>query len=134
MKLERHKKLAREFFERFSAHDIAGALDTLTEDVTWLIVGKPETLPAASVYDKEKITRLLRGMDSQLTGGLKMTVKGVIAEGEKVAVEVESYGKLKNGRIYNNTYHFLLVMRDGKITEVREYLDTQHVYAIWFQP
>lgn len=27
----------------------------------------------------------------------------------------------------------LLTIRDGKISSVREYLDTQHVFAIWFQ-
>jgi ketosteroid isomerase-like protein len=28
----------------------------------------------------------------------------------------------------------LMVIRDGKITAVREYLDTRHVDAVWFQP
>jgi len=72
-------------------------------------------------------------MASQLKDGLKMTVKGLIAEGDKVAVEVESYGELQNGRVYNNEYHFSITIRDGKISEVREYLDTQHVFATWFQ-
>jgi ketosteroid isomerase-like protein len=134
MSIERNKKLAREFFMRFSTNDIAGALDVLAEDATWWIVGKPETLAAAGVYNKEAIARLLQGMFGQLADGLRMTVKGVIAEDEKVAVEVESHGELKNGRVYNNTYHFALVMHEGKISEVREYLDTQHVYATWVQP
>jgi hypothetical protein len=51
-----------------------------------------------------------------------------------VALEVESYGKLKNGRIYNQQYHTLMVIRDGKISAVREYLDTQHVFEVWFKP
>jgi ketosteroid isomerase-like protein len=63
-----------------------------------------------------------------------MTVKGAIAEGDKVALEIESYGKLQNGRIYNNEYHVLMTIRDGKICDVKEYLDTQHVAATWFQP
>ena len=37
------------------------------------------------------------------------------AEGDRVAVEAESHGELKNGKTYNNTYHFLFVFRDGKI-------------------
>jgi hypothetical protein len=49
------------------------------------------------------------------------------------AIELESYGELRNGRVYNNEYHTLLTIRDGKIREVREYLDTQHVLATWFR-
>jgi uncharacterized protein len=50
-----------------------------------------------------------------------------------VALEVESDGELLNGRRYNQQYHFLLTVREGKISAVREYLDTQHVFATWFQ-
>lgn len=65
--------------------------------------------------------------------GLRMTVKSLMAEGDKVALEVESYGELRNGRIYNQEYHFSITIRDGKISAVREYLDTQHVFTTWFQ-
>ncbi len=133
MSLEDNKKLATELFARFNANDIAGALDTMTDDVTWWIAGKPEQQPAAGTYDKEKVARLLNRMASQLKDGLRMTVKGLTAEDDRVAVEVDSYGELQNGRIYNQQYHFLLTIRDGKIGAIREYLDTQHVFATWFQ-
>ena len=133
MNIEQNKKLATDFFARFSANDIAGALDLMTDDATWWIAGKPDQLPAAGEYSKERVARLLHNMGGQLKNGLKMTVKGAIAEGDKVAVEAESYGELQNGRIYNQGYHFLITIRDGKISSVREYLDTQHVFATWFQ-
>lgn len=133
MNLEHNKKVASDFLACFSANDVAGALDAMTDDVTWRIVGKPELLSAAGVHNKEQIARVFHGMLGQLKNGLQMTVKGAIAEGDKVAVEAESYGELQNGRIYNNTYHFLMTIRDGKICDVREYLDTQHVFATWFQ-
>ena len=41
---------------------------------------------------------------------------------------------LTNGRIYNQQYHFLLTFRDGKISAVREYLDTQHANDVWLRP
>jgi uncharacterized protein len=132
MSIEANKQVAMRFFERFSANDIQGALDTMSEDATWWIAGKKEQLPAAGVYGKEKIGRLFHNLTGQLKGGLKMRVKGMIAEGDKVAVEVESYGELKNGRVYRQEYHPLMTFRDGKISAVREYLDTQHVFATWF--
>lgn len=133
MNIAENKQLASEFFARFSANDIAGALDLLTDDASWWIAGKPDQLPAAGAHSKEQIARVLFGMAGQLKDGLRMTVKSLIAEGDRVAVEVESYGKLQSGRVYNNEYHFLLTIRAGRISGVKEYLDTQHVFATWFQ-
>ena len=133
MSVEENKHLAHQFVARFTANDIAGALDLMTDDAAWWIAGKPDQLPAAGVYNKEQIARLLLNMVGQLPDGLKITVKCIVAEGDKVALEAESYGELRNGRVYNQQYHFLLTVRDGRISAVKEYLDTQHVYAIWFQ-
>lgn len=133
MSIEENKDLARQLIDRFTANDIAGALNLMTDDATWWIAGKPDHLPAAGVYSKEQIARLLYNMVGQLPNGLKMTVKSLVAEGGKVAMEAESYGELRNGRVYNQQYHFLITVRDGKIEAVREYLDTQHVHATWFQ-
>jgi uncharacterized protein len=133
MSVEENKHLARQFIDRFTANDIAGALNLMTDDATWWIAGKPDQLPASGVYSKEKIARLLYFMAGQIPDGLKMTVKSLIAEGDKVAMEAESYGELQNGRVYNQEYHFLLTISDGRIKAVKEYLDTQHVYATWFQ-
>lgn len=59
---------------------------------------------------------------------------GMVAEGDRVAVEVVSEGDLTNGRQYRQEYHMLLEFREGKISAVREYLDTQHAHAIWIAP
>ncbi len=133
MSTEGNKQLARAFFARFTANDIAGALEAMAEDVDWWIAGKPGQLPTAGPHGKAQMARMFQAMSGELKDGLKFTVKNVIAEGEQVAIELESYGELRNGRVYNNEYHTLMTFRDGKIREVREYLDTQHVYATWFQ-
>ncbi len=134
MSTEENKKLASRSFDRFSANDIAGALETMADDATWWIAGKPADLSAAGVHSKEQMARLFHNMVGRLQNGLRMTVKSSIAEGDRVALEVESYGELKNGRVYNQEYHTLMMIRGGKISEVREYLDTQHVFLTWLQP
>lgn len=134
MSLESNKQLAIDLFARFSANDIAGALDLLTDDVTWWIAGKPDAQPASGEHDKRWMARLFHNMTSQFDGSMQMTVRGLIAEGDKVAVEVVGDGRLRDGRRYQNEYHLLLTIRDGKIAVVREYLDTQHVVATWFTP
>ena len=131
MNSDRNKAAARRLFELFTASDIDGVLALMTEDSTWLIPGKKELTPTAGLYSKEKIGKLFHRMLDGLTGGLRMTVKSLIAEGDRVAAEVISSGDLKNGRLYRQEYHFLIEFRDGKICAVREYLDTQHAHAVW---
>jgi uncharacterized protein len=131
MSTERNKALAREFFERFTASDIDGVLAMMTDDATWWIPGKKERSPTAGFYEKAKIGRLFNRMLQALEGGLEMTVKSSIAEGDFVAAEVASRGDLKNGRQYRQEYHMLMQFRDGKICAVREYLDTQHAHDVW---
>lgn len=134
MSTEQNKALAYQLFARFTAGDIDGVLATMTDDATWLIAGKPERLRTAGEHSKERIAGLFRAMLAQLSDGLKMTVKSAIAQGDRVALEVESQGELRNGRQYRQCYHFLMEFRAGKICAVREYLDTQHAYDVWMAP
>ena len=129
-----NKEIAAELFARFSRSDIPGVLSLMTDDVVWRIAGKKDLSPAAGDYGKERIGRLFNRMLSQLESGLQMTVLGSVAEGDTVAVEVESSGDLKNGRRYRQQYHFAIVFQDGKIARVREYLDTQHAFDVWMRP
>jgi uncharacterized protein len=131
MNTEENKATAEEFFARFSSGDIAGAMSTMTDDATWWIPGKPELSPTAGLYDRDRITKLFHAMLRRLKSGLKMTPTGMVAEGNCVAVEVISEGDLTNDRQYRQQYHMLMEFRQGKISAVREYLDTQHAHAVW---
>jgi ketosteroid isomerase-like protein len=132
MSLEQNKRIAADFFARFDANDAAGALALMADDVTWWIAGKPEANPSAGDHSKAQMAQMFERMGKALNGGLRMKVKSAIAEGDRVALEVESRGELKNGRVYAQQYHMLVTVRDGKIALVKEYLDTQHVKDIWF--
>jgi ketosteroid isomerase-like protein len=131
---EDNKRSAVELFARFNASDIPGVLALMRDDVTWRVPGKPELSPVAGIYNKERLKRLFERMLAQLEGGLRMTVLGILAEGNDVAVEVESQGDLRNGRKYRQQYHFLITFRDGRIASVREYLDTHHAFDVWMRP
>src|SRR5215813_5603134 len=99
MCIEENKLLARQFIDRFTANDIAGALDLMTDDATWWLAGKPDHLPASVVFSKEQIGRLLRDMAGNLPKGLKMPVKGFGCGGKKAVMGPESYAELRNGRV-----------------------------------
>ncbi|HEX9298489.1 MAG TPA: nuclear transport factor 2 family protein [Polyangiaceae bacterium] len=133
MGIEQHKQVASEFFARVTANDVSGAVGLLTDDVSWWLAGKPALLPVAGAHNKERIARILGNMVAPLKNGLTLTVKSAIAEGDKVALEVVSHGELANGRTYDNEHCIVMTIRGGKIAVVREYYDTQHTFATWFQ-
>ena len=132
MNTDENRKVADQLFERLSAGDIPGALALLTDDVAWLVAGRREDLPTAGTYDKKRIEKLMSAMLGQMKTPMTFTLTGRVAEGDKVAVEAESVGHLKNGRTYTQHFPFLLEFRGGKICAVREYLDTIHAYNVWY--
>ena len=58
---------------------------------------------------------------------LQITPSAMICEGNRVAVEAESYVELDNGKGYNNHYHCVFEIEDGTIKGIKEYMDTQPV-------
>jgi hypothetical protein len=117
MSVEENKKTALKMIAGLEA----GRLDEtlVTPDVAWWVPGR-------GTVSKAEFLGLAEAFRGLLKDGCSMKVHGVTAEGDRVAVEAESYGKLANGKIYNNTYHFLFVFRDGKICLSKEYNDSKH--------
>ena len=56
---------------------------------------------------------------------LKMEVIGLAAGDDRVAVEVQGRCELPDGRRYDNNYCFIVVIRYGRVCEMREYCDTK---------
>ena len=48
----------------------------------------------------------------------------IIAENDRVVVLARGEVKTVRGENYNNSYCFIIRMRDGKMIELREYMDT----------
>jgi ketosteroid isomerase-like protein len=121
MSSEENRRIVREFFETLSKKDIPRTLDFYAEDGTCWTAG---SLPFSGTSDKKGISEVSNLLLNVFPEGLKFTIKDMIVEGDKVAVEAESNGKHVSGMHYNNQYHFKIVLRDGKIIQFKEYLDT----------
>lgn len=125
--VERNKSLVRAYYEAVSAGRRDEATALLDDNATWWIAGKPEHFALAGQRSLSNHQALLRErLAPVLTTGVTIAIKGATAEGERVAVEIETEARTVDGRMYNNQLHMLFVVREGKIREVREYLDTQH--------
>lgn len=127
MTLKSNKQLAKTFFELLSSGQLELAADCLREDMQWKLVSTSQ--PA--VYTRAQIIGAAKTMIAASTDGkFSMSPIGMIAEGNKVAIEAESLLYLKDGKTYNNKYHMLWTISDNKLIECREYADTAHTTDI----
>lgn len=124
---ERNKQVVRHFFNVFSTGDVPSILDCLDDDCVWWISGDLSGISGS--HDKKAMGQLLAGVvDVYKQGALPITPLEWTIENNRVAVEAESYAELKNGRVFNNSYHFLFELDGNRITRVKEYSDTLHMY------
>lgn len=131
MSVEENKKVVVRLMEAFSAGKMDEVLGLLDESATWWVAGN---FPLSGTRDKRAFAELVGGLGGTVEGAIKLTPKAFTCDGDRVAVEAESYATLKNGRVYNNHYHFLFEVRGGKVQKVREYLDTMHTNEVFCTP
>ena len=122
--LEDNKRTVRRYFDLLTRNDIPGLMEIYDDAMVLHVPGNTLT---SGTYDKARLLELAGMVGSAFPDGLALTVSGMVAEGDKVAAEVESRGVHISGKPYRNQYHFLITVRDGRILESREYMDTELV-------
>lgn len=113
--LEANKALVR----RYSQAVMDGDMDTLLAlqhaDVKWWVLGR-------GALSREAFNNAVR--NGLLSAKKRVVIiTGLTAEGDRVAYEAQGEMTFED-RVYRNTYHNLLIIRDGLIVEGREYMDT----------
>ena len=119
-----NKELARTFFARLSQGQLDEALDMLSDEPgEWWVAGSDGpgmslTLPGVA----EQFRAVLSGPAK----GVEFVERGIMAEGDRVLVEMVGQGMLTTGKEYRNRYCFILTVKDGRISGCHEYMDTAH--------
>lgn len=131
MSTEENKRIVREFMSLFERSAFVEMLDMMAEEATWTIVGKPHLFASAGVKTKGQMASIWEDLYETLDGGLQMKVIGMVAEDDRIAAEVRSHATTKSGKIYDNDYHFLIAVRDGKIARIKEYTDLMHASEVF---
>lgn len=121
--------LAREFIVMMSRDPAAAVDEFLHESGNYWVSGQ---LPISGDHDKPTILELVRPLLGAFASGPHLTVVSTTAQGDRVAVEVEGVGELLDGRAYRPTYHFLLLVRDGRFDSIKEYADTHQAHELFF--
>ena len=127
MSTEENKALAAELIKALSAGDADAIGRLVAADCKWWIMG----FPRDRTLTRDQMLRGARAIiDQVLPGGFNMSVAGMTAEGDRVAVEAESRAHTAAGKLYNNFYHFLFVFREGKVIRGMEYTNPQHAIEV----
>jgi len=113
--IESNKALVYQYSQAVIDGDMQAIEALQHPDVKWWVLGRGE-------LSREQFNAAVR--DGLLSAEKRsVIVTGMTAEGDRVAYEAEGEMVFAD-RVYCNTYHNLLVIRDGLIVEGREYMDT----------
>jgi ketosteroid isomerase-like protein len=129
MDLEENKRVARQLVEGLGVGDGTQAFDQLHHDAVWTVMADPAAFPVLGSMSRASFSSRIRAFLSALPTGIQITVTGITAEGNRVAVEAKSVAALPNGNVLNQVYHFLFEFRGGLVVSAREYIDTAHAVA-----
>lgn len=119
--ITRNKELAEAFIQALATDRLEEIAELFDSDaVLWSLTDR------ASLSFTDYLEVYHRLITTRFVNGIQMTTKLVMAENDRVIVECESHGNMKNGNHYNNMYLFLFRIDGGRIHNVWEYSDTHH--------
>ena len=117
-----NKQVALKFLHSLCASDVEALKTVVTDDIVAIM---PGTAQIAGTRGYAEIMAVCASFPLISKSGLNPKVLNVTAEDDRVALEWEGTCTLINGTPYNNVYHFLLFLRDGKVCRMKEYLDAK---------
>jgi ketosteroid isomerase-like protein len=113
----------KDFFTAIGGGDGRALLELLAEDVEWIIPGKDWPL-AGTHRGHSGVVDLLETASRSLETSTEP--REFIAEGDRVLVIGIATGKVKaTNKPFEDDWIFAITVRDGKLTAIREYVDTQ---------
>ncbi len=123
MELKVNKTVVKEFIVAMQNSNVEKLKTMITNDFSWWIIGKPEYLVTAGEHDKDYFLGFFKGGEL-FSEGPEFKIISIMAEDNKVATEATFKAKTAMGTFYENTYHFLFIIENGKVKRMKEYMDT----------
>lgn len=116
------------YFTAVSANDATQLGRLLTDDLRWR-VPQGAIEPYAGLHEgaQEIIQMMLGAVEHSFVPGSQETEILTTLYGEDLTcVETEMRATTPDGRQYRNDYTFFFEFRDGRISEIREHVDTRY--------
>lgn len=123
MSIEKNIQTVKDFFDAISRGDREALLALVAEDVVWIIPGKDWPL-AGTRYGHAGLADLLETASKSLETSTEP--REFVAQGDRVLVVGFARGRIKaTNKAFEDDWIFAITVRDGRLTNIREYIDTQ---------
>lgn len=130
MSVVQNKQLVKSFFDAGNRGDMDACFGLLSGDIRWINVGT--TSFSGTFEGKEKLFENLLGpLFDKLKEGIRMGTQCLVAEGDRVVAQMNGTAETHQGRAYNNSYCWIIRLRDGKFVEVTEFSDTELITSVF---
>jgi ketosteroid isomerase-like protein len=129
MSAAENKEIVQTMYAELAKGNLWKYLAPLAEDVRFSLIGATRfsgTFTGKTTYEK-----LLRDLTPLFDGRAILTPINFIAEGDSVVVELRGKSTTATGKPYNNTYCIVFRFANGKVQEIKEYLDTELVTTLF---
>ncbi|MDR3516663.1 MAG: nuclear transport factor 2 family protein [Azospirillaceae bacterium] len=124
MSVEENVQIVKVFFAAMGRGDQQGPLALCAEDIEWIIPG--EDWPLAGTYRGHAGLADLLQKASEMVETSFPEPPEFVAQGDRVLVVGVAKGKIKaTNRPFKDDWVFAITVRNGKLTNIREYIDTQ---------
>jgi ketosteroid isomerase-like protein len=124
MSIENNVQIVKDFFAAMGRGDRQGLLALTAEDIEWIIPG--EDWPLAGTYRGHAGLQDLLQKASDKVETSVMERREYVAQGDRVLVVGFASGKIKaTKKAWDDDWVFAITVRSGKLTKIREYVDTQ---------
>ena len=115
----------KDFFAAIGSGDQKALLSLIAEDIEWIVPGKDWPL-AGTHRGHAGLTKLLEIAHSSIETTTEP--REFLAQGNRVFVVGFATGRIKaTNKTFEDNWIFAITVRDGKLTSIREYIDTQAV-------
>jgi uncharacterized protein len=122
MSLEQNKALVLQACQDLSDRNLERFFAVLADDLTWTMPFYSRHYPFGGVKNKAEMTAAITAFLTSLER-YSFNVDHVTAEDDRVAVEGHTVAVGPHGTPYDNSFHILFKVRDGKLREAIEYVD-----------
>jgi uncharacterized protein len=119
-----------DIFKRLEHGDGAAFFANVADNVDWTVEGHH---PLAGHYHGKAdfIANTFEKLGKVLPRGVQLHVTNALVSGDWAVVELESSAIARNGLRFDNKYCWVTRFADGKIVEVRAYLDSALVQRLF---
>jgi ketosteroid isomerase-like protein len=123
MSIEENIQTVKNFFAAMGSGDRQHLLSLVAEDIEWIIPGEDWPL-AGTRHGHAGLANLLETASESIETSTEP--REFIAQGDRVLVVGVAAGKIKaTSRAFKDNWIFAITVRNGKLTNIREYVDTQ---------